>query len=176
MVTSRRRRTRKVGRIAPPNVVTARRAWQRAPADKRAPGAERAAPGMRSSGDFYHVEVRPKREFRVFRTHDVGREGGIERVDGRRADGSWATQKWLIGREHAHVEDGCLVADTTAARKVLDALNTIPRRVRGDRFKAGPGAEQTRPRVLTNIDDRRERRLARRAHGERPPPPAAPRS
>ena len=63
---------------------------------------------------------------------------GIERVAGRRSSGSWDTQKWLIGKELAHVEDETLIADTQEAREVLDSLGSAPRHISGDRFKAAP--------------------------------------
>lgn len=101
-------------------------------------GRARAKPGAKQSGDFYHVEVRPKSEFETFRTHDVGKAGGIERVAGKRSSGSWSTQKWLIGKKHAHIDDGKLVGDSDDARSVLRRLGARPERVRGDRFKAKP--------------------------------------
>jgi hypothetical protein len=82
------------------------------------------------------VEVRPQREFRTFRTQDVGKKGGIERVAGKRANGSWDTQKWLISKDLAHLARGRLVPDTADARKVLSRLGVAPRHVGGDRFKA----------------------------------------
>jgi hypothetical protein len=39
-------------------------------------------------GAFFHIEVRPRREFRI-RTQDVGKKGGIQRVAGKRSSGSW---------------------------------------------------------------------------------------
>jgi hypothetical protein len=177
MGSSRAKRARKAPMRK--NVVTARRAWARAPSPERAAKRKtggHAEPGVRGTGDFYHVQVRPKGEFRAFRTQDVGKRGGIERVAGRRADGSWSTQKWLIGKEHAHVEGGRLVPETPDARKVLRALRSVPRRLRGDRFEAKPRGEPPRRRIATDRDERLERRLARRAHGDRPPPPGAPRS
>ena len=44
------------------------------------------------------------REFVTFRNQDVGARGGIERVAGQRANGSWDTQKWLIGKNEAHID------------------------------------------------------------------------
>ena len=102
------------------------------------PADRRAKPGSTGEGDFYHIEVRPKTDFRTFRTQDVGRKGGIERVAGKRSTGSWETQKWLIGKELAHVEDGRLVPDSEHARKVLAELGSRPVHVGGDRFKAAP--------------------------------------
>ncbi|MGH6926031.1 MAG: hypothetical protein ACRED5_20075 [Propylenella sp.] len=100
-------------------------------------GRARKKPGA-SEGDFYHVEVRPKDEFRTFRTQDVGKPGGIERVAGKRASGSWDTQKWLIGKEHAHRRGDTLVADTKKAEKVLETMGSKPKHVSADRFKAKP--------------------------------------
>jgi hypothetical protein len=109
---------------------------------KKAQGAttrtSRRKPGASGKGSFYHIEVRPKTEFVTFRNQDVGERGGIERVAGRRASGSWDTQKWLISKTLAHVADGELVADTPDARKVLRSLGSNPQHLGGDRFKALP--------------------------------------
>jgi hypothetical protein len=99
-------------------------------------GRSRAKPGSRGGGEFFHIEVRPRREFKTFRTQDVGRRGGIERVAGKRGSGSWDTQKWLISKEHAHREGRRLIADTADARKILKTLGAAPTHPNGDRFKA----------------------------------------
>ena len=65
---------------------------------RRRAKTRRAKPGARGQGGFFHIQVRPRTEFVFFRNQDVGRRGGIERVAGRRANGSWDTQKWLIGK------------------------------------------------------------------------------
>ena len=98
----------------------------------------RAKPGASGKGEFFHIEVRPRREFTTFRTQDVGKKGGIERVAGKRSSGSWGTQKWLIGKEHAHLERGRLIADSADARHVLDELGSDLTHIRGDRFRAKP--------------------------------------
>lgn len=106
---------------------------------KRARSARhRARPGSRSGGRFFHIEVRPAREFVKFRVQDVGLPGGVERLAGQRANGSWDTQKWLIEKAGAHIENEKLVADSAEARKVLALLGSTPVHVRGDRFKAKP--------------------------------------
>ena len=99
---------------------------------------KRAKPGARGGGRFFHIEVRPSGDFVRFRMQDVGRRGGIERLAGQRASGSWDTQRWLIGKQHAHSEDGRLIADTADARKVLASLGSAPRHLGGDRFRAKP--------------------------------------
>jgi hypothetical protein len=43
---------------------------------------------------------------------------------------------WLISKEDAHLEGDTLVADTDDARKVIEALATKPRHVKGDIFEA----------------------------------------
>jgi hypothetical protein len=99
---------------------------------------KRAKPGSSSHGNFYHIEVRPPRDFVQFRVQDVGAPGGVERVAGRRANGSWETQKWLIQKTHAHLEAGRLVPDTAEAKNLLASLGSAPRHVEGDRFSAEP--------------------------------------
>jgi hypothetical protein len=59
-------------------------------AAKRKAATKRAKPGARGGGQFFHIEVRPRRQFKTFRTQDVGRKGGIERVAGRCGSGSLA--------------------------------------------------------------------------------------
>jgi hypothetical protein len=98
----------------------------------------RAKPGAGGGGKFFHIQVRPRSEFVTFRNQDVGTRGGIERVAGRRANGSWHTQKWLLGKSEAHIDGNRLVADSRAAEKVLSQLGSAPRRLGGDRFIAKP--------------------------------------
>jgi hypothetical protein len=105
---------------------------------KRRSSVRRAKPGARGRGGFFHIQVRPRTEFVFFRNQDVGRRGGIERVAGRRANGSWDTQKWLVGKNEAHIEGKRLEPDTAATRKLLSQLGSTPRHLGGDRFIAKP--------------------------------------
>ncbi len=101
-------------------------------------GHVRQKPGSSGKGDYYHVEVLPKTGFVTFRTQDVGRRGHIQRVAGKRASGSWATVKWLIGKQDAHVRGDRLVPDTKDAQDVIKQLASQPVHLSGDRFKAKP--------------------------------------
>lgn len=101
-------------------------------------GSTRKAPGSSGQGEYYHVEVRPGDDFVTFRTQDVGDPGHIQRVAGKREGGSWATVKWLIGKEDAHVEGDTLVGDTRDAKDVLKRLGSKATLKRGDRFEAKP--------------------------------------
>jgi hypothetical protein len=83
---------------------------------------------------FFHIEVQPKEAFVAFKTQDIGSEGGIERVAGKRAGGAWSTQEWLIAKDQAHVERGTLIGDTVDARRVLTMLGSEPRHIKADRF------------------------------------------
>lgn len=113
-------------------------------------------PGSGGQGNYYHVEVRDRGDFETFRTQDVGDAGHLQRVGGKRASGSWATVKWLISKEDAHVENGKLVGDTKDAKDLIKKLGTQPVHLTGDRFKAKdrldvpekskPTAAQTRAR------------------------------
>src|SRR4051812_31905809 len=69
-------------------------------------GRRRAKPGAKGGGQYYRVVLRPKEQFTSFRIHDVGGQGGLERVAGHRRSGSWDTQAWLISKDFAHVENG----------------------------------------------------------------------
>lgn len=98
----------------------------------------RAKPGSSGKGRFFHIQVRPKSQFARFRVQDIGARGGIERVSGQRANGSWDTVKWLVEKTHAHIYAGRLVADTAEARKLLRSLGSTPVQTAGDRFRAKP--------------------------------------
>ncbi len=95
-----------------------------------------------------------------FKTQDIGSEGGIERVAGKRAGGAWSTQEWLIAKDQAHVERGTLIGDTVDARRVLTMLGSEPRHIKADRFTIHGHTglpEEARPSlaprraVLTNV-------------------------
>lgn len=131
----------------------------------------RAKPGAGGGGRFFHVEVRPPRNFIRFRVQALGGSGGIERVAGQRASGSWDTQKWLIRKDKAHVENGTLVPDVADARELLASLGSAARQVVGDRFKARPRRdipERAKPTAamrrarLANIGKARAARQATR--------------
>ena len=98
----------------------------------------RAKPGSRSTGRYFHIAVRPAREFVRFRIQDIGRRGGVQRLAGQRGNGTWDTQKWLIEKTDAHIENDQLVPDSAGARKVLANLGSTLVHVAGDRFKAKP--------------------------------------
>jgi hypothetical protein len=119
-------------------MATAKRAAKQTP--KKADGKQREKPGATGEGEYYHIQIRPTEGFATFRTHDVGEKGGIQRVAGQREDGSWETQKWLISKDLAHVEQDRLVPDSRAARDVLDELGSAPEHIEGDRFRAKPEA------------------------------------
>jgi hypothetical protein len=155
--------TAKQKKAARSNIKKAQATWRRMSSRARAraqpQGRARAKPGAKRGGDFYHVEVRPKREFTTFRTQDVGKSGGIERVAGKRSSGSWSTQKWLISKKDAHVESGRLVADSRDAGDVLRRLGAKPKQVRGDRFTAKP-----RPNVPEKSKPTAAQKRARRGN------------
>jgi hypothetical protein len=134
--------TTKQKQAARRNIKEAQAAWRsmssRQHAKAQPEGRQREKPGTTRQGDYFHIEVRPKNEFATFRTQDVGKKGGIQRVAGRRGSGSWDDQKWLIGKDQAHIENDKLVPDTEDARKVLERLGSEPQHIRGDRFKAKP--------------------------------------
>lgn len=163
--------TAKQRKAARSNIVKARRAWKslssRARARRQPQGRARARPASSGRGAYFHIEVRPKRAFRTFRNQDVGRKGGIERVAGRRSSGSWDTQKWLIGKDHAHRVGKRLVADTADARKILKMLGSPPRHLGGDRFRAKDRPDVPERRKPTPAMRRAQRRNIKKAQAVR---------
>lgn len=98
----------------------------------------RRSPGSTGQGDYYHIELRSDEDFVTYRTQDVGDPGHLQRVAGKRESGSWATVKWLIAKEDAHIEGGRLVPETQDARDLLMRLRSKPVHLGGDRFQAKP--------------------------------------
>ncbi len=92
--------------------------------------------GAKHQGEFYYIEVRPKEEYKAFRTRAENEKNGIERVAGQRADGTWDTVKWLVSTALAHIENGRLVADHADAQELLDKLDAEPQHLEGNRFVA----------------------------------------
>ncbi len=158
--------TEKQREAARRNICKAQAAWQAMSHGQHAraqpEGRRRKKPGTTGEGEYYRIMVRPKKEFVTFRTQDVGKPGGIERVAGKRQSGSWDTQAWLIGKDDAHVEGGELVPDTEEAKKVLANLGSRPRHVKGDVFEASP-----RPDVPEKDKPTPAQRRARRENIEK---------
>lgn len=140
-------------------------ALQRSNAPVREP--ERKKPGSTGRGDYYHIEVRPAGDFVTFQTQDVGKRGHIQRVAGRRSSGYWATVKWLIGKEVAHIQDNKLVPDTKDAKEVIEQLGSNPVHMIGDRFKARPRAEIPESAKPTSVQQRARRKNIKKAQAAR---------
>jgi hypothetical protein len=123
------------------NIKKAQAAWQtmshRQHAIAQPEGRTRAKPGTKGEGNYYRLVVRPKEEFTTFRYHDVGEPGGIQRLAGKRASGSWADQAWLIGKDMAHIEGDTLVADASDAQEILDKIGPV-KHLKGDIFQGHP--------------------------------------
>jgi len=103
-------------------------------------GRARRKPGTGPAAGYYRIEVRPARSFASFRTQDVGKKGGLERIAGHRESGSWDTQAWLVSKDHAHVNDkNELVIDNAqecqALKKAISGKITL---VEGGIFRARP--------------------------------------
>jgi hypothetical protein len=122
------------------NIKKAQQRWQemmpRAHALAQPEGRKRVKPETKGEGDYFRIVVRPKEEFTTFRYQDVGEKGHIQRLAGKRNSGSWDTQAWLISKDDAHLDGATLVADTDDARKLIDALGTKPKHLKGDIFEA----------------------------------------
>jgi hypothetical protein len=156
------------------NIRKAQAAWKSMSPQEHAraqpEGRRRKKPGTQGGGQYYHVEVRPKKGFVMFRTQDVGGPGHIERVAGKRPSGSWGTVKWLISKEDAHVEGDRLIPDTQDARDLLAKLGSEPMHVKGDVFKAKdrpnvPEREKPTPaQQRARLENIKKAQAARHAH------------
>ncbi len=163
--------TGKQRQAARKNIQKAQEAWLSMSSRQRSraqpEGGKRKTPGATGQGEYYHVEVRPKNQFTTFRTQDVGKKGGIQRVAGKRGSGSWDDQKWLISKNEAHIENDKLVPDTKEAREVLKALGSEPRHIRGDRFTAKPRPNVPEKEKPTPAQKRAQRENIKKAQAAR---------
>lgn len=125
---------------------------------KKSPAkSARKKPGTGPDARFYRIEIRPAREFTSFRTQDVGKKGGLERVAGHRRSGSWATQTWLVSKAHAHVtKKGELVIDNAKERA------SLAKAVRGPITEIKPGIFHAHP-VRNVAEDKKPTPAMRRA-------------
>lgn len=134
--------TKKQVSAARKNIKKAQNAWQNMTARQRAlaqpEGRKRKKPGTTGKGRFYRIEIRPKGDFVSFRVQDVGGKGGLERLAGRRASGSWATVSWLVSKDHARVSGGKLVITHAKDKQILKQLRGPITHVKGDIFHAHP--------------------------------------
>lgn len=134
---------------------------------KSSAGKTRRQPGSKGQGDYYHVEVRPTEDFVTFRTQDVGDPGHVQRVAGKREGGSWATVKWLIGKEDAHVDGDTLVGDTKDAKDVIKKLGSKPMQKKGDIFEAKPRRNVTERSKPTAAQKRAQNQNIKKAQSTR---------
>ncbi len=136
--------TKKQAHAAKKNVKKAQAAWKgmskRARSLAQPQGRGRKKPGTGPAAKFYRIEIRPKGQFSSFRTQDVGKKGGLERVAGHRRSGSWATSAWLVAKDKAHVSaNGELVLDDAKERSALEKA------IRGKIVQVKPGIFHAHP-------------------------------
>ena len=111
-------------------------AKRKTPDDVARSNRKQNAPGSTGEGRFYRIEILPTEQFVTFRIQDVADKGGIERLAGKRANGSWDTAIWLVSKDYAHIENKKLVADKRNVMELFDRLGSQPVHVKGDIFKA----------------------------------------
>jgi hypothetical protein len=163
LLQRRQAANRKIERVRSRYQLLNPRSFSLTPPEMRA----RKKPGSTGKGEYFHIEVRPKEGFVTFRTQDVGRRGHVQRVAGKRANGSWATIKWLIGKNDAHVRNGRLIPDSTGARKILQQLGSKPKHVQGDRFEAKPRPNVPEHAKPTPAQRRAQRKNIKKAQAAR---------
>ncbi len=133
--------TTKQRKAARANIKKAQQKWKgmshRQHALAQPQGRTRAKPGAKGGGEFYRVEVRPKEEFVTYRYHDVGKQGHLERLAGKRSSGSWDDQAWLISKKDAHVSGGKLVGVSSDAKRLLKIIGPA-KHLKGDIFHGHP--------------------------------------
>lgn len=99
----------------------------------------RKSPGTGGTGKFYHIVLRPKYEFKTFRTQDIGAKGHLERLAGHRRSGSWDTVSWLVSKDDAHKSGSKLSITNPKVKDSLGKAISGPiTHIKGDVFHAVP--------------------------------------
>jgi hypothetical protein len=130
-------------------------------------GRARRKPGA-GGGKFYRIEVRPKSDFVTFRTQDVGKKGGLERIAGRRSSGSWDTVTWLVEKEKAHVSsNGQLMIDDPKAKTILKDIRRPIMHKKADVFTALPRRNVPEAEKPTLAQRRAQRQNIKKAQAAR---------
>lgn len=162
--------TGKQKEAAKENIRKSQEKWQSMSPEERAKsqpeGREREKPGEAGGGEYYRIVVRSKEEFETFRYHDVGEPGHIQRLAGKRSNGSWDDQAWLISKRDAHVEDGNLVANTADARDILETYGPA-RQIEGDIFEGHPKRDVPEKEKPTPAQQRARQENIRKAQEAR---------
>ncbi len=132
----------------------------------------RKSPGITGKGKFYRIGIRPKGSFTSFRMQDVGKKGGLERLAGHRASGSWATVSWLVSKKNAHISaKGELVIDNKKEKAALaKAIRGKIVHVKGDVFAAHPVKnvpERAKPTPAMKKAQRKNIKKAQKARRKR---------
>ena len=99
---------------------------------------KRAAPGSTGKGKYLRIVVRPKSRFVTFRAHDVGKKGHLIRLAGKTKAGNWLTQAWLVAKTDAKKVKGKIVVKDPKIKAAISKLQTKPKKVKADIYKAKP--------------------------------------
>lgn len=130
-------------------------------------GRSRAKPGTKGKGKYYRIVVSPKNSFKFFRIQDVGSAGGAERLAGRRANGTWGTQAWLIPKNQAHVSGRTLIGNTLKIKSIISKLGSKPKRIKADIFRAKPRRDIPESEKPTPAMRRAQRKNIKKAQATR---------
>lgn len=113
----------------------------------------RKEPGSTGEGQYFHLIVRPKDQFTLFETKDVGRRGHSLLVLGKTKEGKWSTHKWLINKKDAYVNlDGALKSDDYRIQQILDYCNGNLTHSEGDIFQVMPYTHTRKPSACRGED------------------------
>lgn len=118
------------------NTSRVRFSWANLTAHNWATGKDRRThQRIEDSGEYYRIILRPREMFVSFQIHEPDQPNMLLRLSGKRKDGSWSTQAWLINKSGAHVEGDRLVADAEEVKKLLKGLGTNVIQIDEDIFK-----------------------------------------
>jgi hypothetical protein len=88
-----------------------------------------------SEGSYYRIIVRPREDFKSFKSETPTINNTIQQINGKNAEGQWSTQSWLIHKDGAHIDSGKLVPDNKAVRRLLQVLDGHVVHIKDDVFQ-----------------------------------------
>lgn len=102
------------------------------------PSTLRRQPGAGGGGKYYHVVLRPKDRFTLFRTIPVIDTQGVLEVLGKKPTDEWETHKILVRKEIAVQNGRALSVILDSARIMLPELQGPIQQLHDDVFFAKP--------------------------------------
>lgn len=91
---------------------------------------------------YYEIIANDARDYTSFSVTIINSGSGFRLIKGRNPNGEWEIHKWLIAKDEAHEENGCLIIDNESAKKSMRMLKGKPVKDSKNVFQAEIGGHR----------------------------------